>query len=176
MTAASISCDVITTSRCRRDYLPATLTSKDYPNLIPEGEKVDTIAVPAVLAAYNWTPGSERYRKLVAVRRRVLREIPDLAESAVPSEVEGDVAVGAARRLESPALRAAMARQERHPAGRADQVRRIPEAEPSGRKGAQSEADRDALFKQFQAWQADQAARDKPENARAQVPRSSKQQ
>src|ERR1700760_2626372 len=46
------------------DYLPATLTSKDYPNLIAEGEKVDTIAVPAVLAAYNWTPGSDRYRKL----------------------------------------------------------------------------------------------------------------
>src|ERR1700760_4897422 len=46
------------------DYLPATLTAKDYPNLIAEGESVDTIAVPAVLAAYNWTPGSDRYRKL----------------------------------------------------------------------------------------------------------------
>src|SRR6201987_3942201 len=48
----------------QNDYLPATLTAKDYPNLIAEGEKVDTIAVPAVLAAYNWAPGSERYRKL----------------------------------------------------------------------------------------------------------------
>jgi TRAP transporter TAXI family solute receptor len=46
------------------DYLPATLTSKDYPNLIPEGETVDTIAVPAVLAAYNWAPNTERRRKL----------------------------------------------------------------------------------------------------------------
>src|SRR5450631_332300 len=46
------------------DYLPATLTSKDYPNLIPEGETVDTIAVPAVLAAYNWPPDTERHRKL----------------------------------------------------------------------------------------------------------------
>src|SRR5215471_2738112 len=36
------------------DYLPATLTPADYPNLIAEGDKVDTIAVPAVLAAYNW--------------------------------------------------------------------------------------------------------------------------
>ena len=42
------------------DYLPATLTSKDYPNLIAEGETVDTIAVPAVLAAYNWAPNTER--------------------------------------------------------------------------------------------------------------------
>src|SRR5919204_438257 len=33
------------------DFLPAQLTSEDYPNLIPKGEHVDTIAVPAVLAA-----------------------------------------------------------------------------------------------------------------------------
>ena len=46
------------------DYLPATLTAKDYPNLIADGEKVDTIAVPAVLAAYNWAPNTDRYRKL----------------------------------------------------------------------------------------------------------------
>ena len=46
------------------DYLPATLTSTDYPNLIPEGETVDTIAVPAVLAAYNWAPNTDRGRKL----------------------------------------------------------------------------------------------------------------
>src|SRR6202789_2900537 len=46
------------------DYFPAALSAKDYPNLIAEGEKVDTIAVPAVLAAYNWAPNSDRYRKL----------------------------------------------------------------------------------------------------------------
>src|ERR1700749_4824181 len=46
------------------DYLPAALSSKDYPNLIAEGERVDTIAVPAVLAAYNWPANSDRYRKL----------------------------------------------------------------------------------------------------------------
>ncbi len=38
------------------DYLPAQLTSDDYPNLIPKGERIDTIAAPAVLAAYNWAP------------------------------------------------------------------------------------------------------------------------
>ena len=46
------------------DYLPATLTSKDYPNLVAEGETVDTIAVPSVLAAYNWAPNTDRRRKL----------------------------------------------------------------------------------------------------------------
>ena len=46
------------------DYLPSQLTAKDYPALIQPGERVDTIAVPAVLAAYNWAPGSNRYRKV----------------------------------------------------------------------------------------------------------------
>jgi TRAP transporter TAXI family solute receptor len=46
------------------DYLPAVLTSDDYPNLIEKGERVDTIAAPAVLAAYNWAPNTERYRRL----------------------------------------------------------------------------------------------------------------
>ena len=46
------------------DYLPSQLKSEDYPALIPAGERVDTIAVPAILAAYNWSPGSDRYRKV----------------------------------------------------------------------------------------------------------------
>src|SRR5213592_1540835 len=46
------------------DYLPAQLTSDDYPNLIEKGERVDTIAAPAVLAAFNWAPNTERYRRL----------------------------------------------------------------------------------------------------------------
>src|ERR1700737_2078688 len=45
------------------DYLPASLSAKDYPNLIGDQEQIDTIAVPAVLAAY-WAPNTERSRKL----------------------------------------------------------------------------------------------------------------
>jgi TRAP-type uncharacterized transport system substrate-binding protein len=46
-------------------YLPATLDSKDYPKLIAAGQKVETIAVPAVLAVYNWQPGSARHPRMV---------------------------------------------------------------------------------------------------------------
>jgi len=46
------------------DYLPSQLKAEDYPSLIPAGQRVDTIAVPAILAAYNWAPGSERYKKV----------------------------------------------------------------------------------------------------------------
>src|SRR5450755_3419100 len=43
-------------------YLPAYLDSTDYPNLIANGERIATIAVPTILAAFNWRPGSTRYR------------------------------------------------------------------------------------------------------------------
>ena len=36
------------------DYVPATFTSADYPNLIPQGATVETVAVPTALVAYNW--------------------------------------------------------------------------------------------------------------------------
>ena len=44
-------------------YLPATLTAADYPQLIPQGQQVDTIAVPTILAAYNWPEKSDRYKR-----------------------------------------------------------------------------------------------------------------
>jgi len=48
----------------RDDYLPAQLSSEDYPNLIAPSTRVGTIAAEAVLASYNWQVGSDRYRRL----------------------------------------------------------------------------------------------------------------
>jgi TRAP transporter TAXI family solute receptor len=48
----------------QEDYLPARLTGEDYPHLIGKDEVVDTVAIGAVLAAYNWAEGTERYRRL----------------------------------------------------------------------------------------------------------------
>ena len=45
-------------------YVIGKLTSKDYPKLIPDGETVTTIAVPELLAVYNWPKGTERHRRL----------------------------------------------------------------------------------------------------------------
>jgi uncharacterized protein len=45
-------------------YLPATLTAKDYPNLLGNGETIDTIAAPTLLAVYNLRPGNERYQRV----------------------------------------------------------------------------------------------------------------
>ena len=45
-------------------YLPTTLTHDDYPNIIPPGNTIDTLAVPVVLAVYNWPKSSDRYRRI----------------------------------------------------------------------------------------------------------------
>jgi uncharacterized protein len=63
------------------DYLPATLTHDDYPELIPGSESVDTVAVGAVLIAYNWPKNVDRYRR---VQRFVEAFFPKIAELHKP--------------------------------------------------------------------------------------------
>jgi TRAP-type uncharacterized transport system substrate-binding protein len=45
-------------------YLPSVLEASDYPNLIKQGERVSTIAVPTVLVAFNWAVQSNRYQRV----------------------------------------------------------------------------------------------------------------
>ena len=45
-------------------YAPGNLTHEDYPNLVADGQEVDTLTVGAVLAVYAWPPGSARNRQL----------------------------------------------------------------------------------------------------------------
>src|SRR6185437_181461 len=44
-------------------YLPSMLDTSDYPNLIKQGEHVETIAVPTALVAFNWPVNSNRYER-----------------------------------------------------------------------------------------------------------------
>jgi TRAP transporter TAXI family solute receptor len=61
----------------QNEYLPATLLPEDYPGLIAPGQKVETIAVGAVLIAFNWPKGTERYRR---IQKFVDNFFPKLAE------------------------------------------------------------------------------------------------
>jgi TRAP-type uncharacterized transport system substrate-binding protein len=45
-------------------YALGEFTSQEYPTLVPQGEKIDTIAVPAVLAVFNWPRDTDRYRRV----------------------------------------------------------------------------------------------------------------
>jgi TRAP-type uncharacterized transport system substrate-binding protein len=52
------------TEKLEEYYLPAQLEPSDYPGLIPEGQIVQTIAVPSVLAVYDWRQDHERQKRI----------------------------------------------------------------------------------------------------------------
>jgi hypothetical protein len=45
-------------------YALGEFTNQEYPTLVPPGQVTDTIAVPAVLAVFNWQKNTDRYRKV----------------------------------------------------------------------------------------------------------------
>jgi TRAP-type uncharacterized transport system substrate-binding protein len=45
-------------------YTLGEFTKKDYPNLLDGKDSIDTIAVPAVLAVYNWPKDSDHYNRV----------------------------------------------------------------------------------------------------------------
>jgi TRAP-type uncharacterized transport system substrate-binding protein len=53
------------TPKIEEFYIPAQLEAADYPGLIPNGQKVQTIAVPSVLAVINFPREHERYKRMV---------------------------------------------------------------------------------------------------------------
>lgn len=63
------------------DYFPATLASTDYPNLIAGGQTVETIAVGAVLASYNWAPDSDRGRRLAKFTGLLYQKFPEFLKA-----------------------------------------------------------------------------------------------
>jgi len=50
--------------KLQKSYLPAKLSHTEYPNLIPKGQTLPTIAIGEVLAVYNWSSDNYRYKKL----------------------------------------------------------------------------------------------------------------
>ena len=135
------------------DYLPTTLTSKDYPNLIAEGETVDTIAVPAVLAAYNWEPNTERGRKLALFVDAFFRKFADLQNPPFHpkwKEVSLPAPLSGWNRL--PLAQQWLDKNGVEPVKR-QQFDAFLQANPAA-ANIQSEADKEALFEQFHAWAA----------------------
>ncbi len=45
-------------------YLPSKFTSEDYPDILPAGTEVETIAAGNVLASFNWPEDHPRYKKV----------------------------------------------------------------------------------------------------------------
>jgi hypothetical protein len=143
------------------DYLPASLSAKDYPNLIEGQEQVDTIAVPAVLAAYNWAPNTERYRKLAVFVDAFFTKFPTFQNPPFHpkwKEVSLSAPLPGWQRL--PVAKQWLEQHGVESVARNRFEDFLKQSPAAGKP--QSDAEKEALFRQFQAWDAEK-------NARAQV-------
>jgi hypothetical protein len=61
-------------------YVLGKLASEDYPTLIPAGESITTIAVPDILAVYNWPKGTDRYQRVEKFVTAFFRNFDKLRE------------------------------------------------------------------------------------------------
>ncbi len=65
-------------------YQPASFSDEDYPGLVPEGETVNTLSIPSVLAAYNWDASpwcpdrDERKRKVGLFANKLFEGLDEL--------------------------------------------------------------------------------------------------
>lgn len=138
------------------DYLPAALTNRDYPNLIEPGRSVDTIAVGAVLIAYNWPRNTDRYRR---IEKFVEQFFPRLAEFQKPprhpkwSETNLAAVIPGWKRF--PAAEEWLKRNNpSSPSARnqREQFERFLETRPQASSEGNTSEDRNRLFQEFLRW------------------------
>jgi uncharacterized protein len=145
------------TEALETEYFPATLDHDDYPGLIAKGQKVDTIAVGAVLAVYNWPRDTDRYRRVATFTAAFFEKFPELQkpprhtkwkETNLAGDLKGWKRFPAAQELldkqstntSSSNTDAALARQQASRAAPADA------------------AQQERLFQQFLEWRKTQKA------------------
>jgi TRAP-type uncharacterized transport system substrate-binding protein len=143
-------------------YTVGEFETKDYPSLVAEGQKTETIAVPAVLSVFNWPRGSDRYRRierfterlfakwdqfLVAPRHPKWRDVN--LGATVPGWTRHIIAQQMLERFYGPSATS----QEDISRDFYAFLNRIGSAAP------QSPADREMLFRQFLQWRAREGGR-----------------
>ncbi|WP_368744344.1 TAXI family TRAP transporter solute-binding subunit [Desertibaculum subflavum] len=135
-------------------YLPSTLTSADYPGLIPEGESVETLAVGAVMAAYGWAPNTERYQKVARFVDAFFSRFPQFLQAPrhakwkevnLAARLPGWTRFAAAENWLK-TMAANDAREQRQQFGQF-----LNQVAPAG--GGLTDQQREALFSQFLEWQ-----------------------
>ena len=134
-------------------YVPTALEARDYPAFIAPGQPVTTLAVPAVLAVFNWPKNSERARKVARFVEAFFTKFEQLQQppfqpkwkeinfaGTVPGWTRYPVAVEVLARLSS---------------SEDVQTRSKFESFLVQRGGTKplTARDREALFKDFQNWQ-----------------------
>ena len=141
------------TKALHNDYLPATLRSADYPNLIGPQAQVETVAVGAVLIAYNWPKGTDRYKRL---EKFVERFFPQLAEFQKtprhPKWKEANLAATLPGWKRFEPAEAWLARAKAQAETQRTQFEKFTAARTGATPAAMTEEQRDQLFQDFLKW------------------------
>ena len=139
-------------------YLPTSLEAADYPNLIPAGSKVPTIAVLNVLATFNWSSDNDRYRRVARFINAFFNNYEKLKAPSFQAKwkeinVAGVVPGWTRYRVAEEAL----AKLKNSPQDQAALRARFEDffKSFSARQGNRkfSDAEREELFRQFVEWQ-----------------------
>jgi uncharacterized protein len=149
-------------------YFPSNLGHMDYPNLVAEGEGVETIAIGAVMAVYNWAPNQDRYTKVAKFVEAFFGSFEEFLkpprhqkwqEVNLAAVVPGWTRFTAAQNwLDARPQEAAAVYDPELRAAFETFVQFIKESQPQT-SGGMEEVDEAALFEQFMEWREQQDSR-----------------
>jgi TRAP-type uncharacterized transport system substrate-binding protein len=128
-------------------YVPESLSHEDYPDLIEEGQTIETIGVPAVLAVYNWPKGSERHRRVERFIQRFFDHFEELRQPPFEEEWK-NISLGAkvpgwTRYWVAEEMLKKMASKQ----GVTGSISKVNQTDP-----ASSDADQQRLYDEFLQW------------------------
>ncbi|HEV2546475.1 MAG TPA: TAXI family TRAP transporter solute-binding subunit [Stellaceae bacterium] len=151
-----------------KTYSAAALTAQEYPGLIDKENHVDTVAVGAVMMAYNWPPGSERFRRVTRFVDAFFDHLKDLQQSPrhpkwhhidLAAPVSGWTRFAPAERRVRSAALAPKPDAARDPAPDtlfkdfAEYLRHQPQVQTASTPQSTLDvAQRDGLFRDFETW------------------------
>ncbi|MGJ4893296.1 TAXI family TRAP transporter solute-binding subunit [Bradyrhizobium sp. HKCCYLR20261] len=143
-------------------YLPSSFSSEEYPNLVPPGSKVETVAASTVLMVYNWPENSERYRRTARFVEALFGKIevlqspprhPKWRDTVLSAPVQGLVRFKAAQEW----LEGARAMQSPAPEGSPAEFRKFIDERKAQARMSTDEAAK--LYSDFLKWQRSREAR-----------------
>jgi TRAP transporter TAXI family solute receptor len=137
------------------DYLPAKLTSQDYPDLVAPDRPVDTVATGAVLIAYNWPRNTDHYRRIAAFVDHFFPRLADFQKPPRhPKWRETNLAAVMPGWKRFPAAEEWLQRYDPgapQTVDQREQFNRFLKAHPQVTE-AMTSADRDRLYQEFLQW------------------------
>jgi TRAP transporter TAXI family solute receptor len=146
-------------------YTLGEFTKQDYPNLLEGNDRIDTIAVPAVLAVFNWGSDTDRYRKVQRFVQYLFNNFsklqrppyhPKWRDVNLAATVPGWTRYGVAQDM--------LDKMEQQKGTAAQQQIDFDAYLSNQSHMPASDAERQALFKSFLQWQAERQAKSSQKN------------